>query len=109
MPRVNVPVTTASRAGAVLATTTGDAVNGHVMINDGRTGIIVKNTGATVARTVTYRIAQTVDGQAVTPRTATLAVGEQKLFGPFDVNSYGGKLEIDVDNAELTLTPVRMG
>ncbi|WP_228973382.1 hypothetical protein [Streptomyces sp. DH12] len=102
-------MTTATRAGAALATTTGDATSHHVMINDGRTGIIVKNTGSTVARTVTFRIAQTVDGQAVAPRTATLAAGEQRLFGPFDVNSYGGKLEVDVDHTELTLTPVRMG
>jgi len=109
MPRAEVPVTTFDRSGVVLVTTTGDPVNNHTMVNDGRTGIIVKNTGSTVDRTVTFRIQRTVDGFAVTPRTETLAVGEEQGFGPFDPQVYGSRLQIDVDNAELTLTPIRVG
>jgi hypothetical protein len=108
MPRVQIPVIKATRAGVALTATTGDPVNNHYVDNDGRTGVIVENTGSTVSRTVTFKISQTVDGLAVTPRTETLAVGERQLFGPFTVGEYGGKLLIDVDHAELKLTPVRI-
>lgn len=107
MPRVNVPVTTPTRDGLAL-TTAGNATGNHVMVNDGRTAILVENTGATVARVVTFRIARTVDGQAVTHRTASLVAGEQKIFGPFDVQDYGAKMQIDVAHAELTLTPIAL-
>jgi hypothetical protein len=83
-------------------------VNNHYVANDGKTGVIVENTGATVSRTVTFRLSRTVDGQSVTPRTETLAVGEKQLFGPFDINEYGGNLLVDVDNAELKLKPIRI-
>lgn len=108
MPRVAVPVTQATRAGVTLTSTTGDPVNNHYVVNDGRTAVIVENTGSTVSRTVTFRLTRTVDGFAVTPRTETLAFGEKQLFGPFDVQEYGGKLQVDVDNAELELTPIKI-
>ncbi|MBT2412620.1 hypothetical protein J7I94_18990 [Streptomyces sp. ISL-12] len=98
----------AARSGVALTSTAGDPVNNHYVDNDGRTGVIVENTGTTVSRTVTFRISRTIDGQAVTPRTETLAVGERQLFGPFAVSEYGGKLLIDVDSAELEITPVRV-
>lgn len=108
MPRVLIPVTTASRAGVTLTPTSGDPVNHHYVNNDGRTGILVENTGSTVARTVTFRLSRKVDGFAVTPRTETIAVGERQLFGPFDIQEYGGQMLIDVDNAELKLTAVKV-
>ncbi len=108
MPRTAVAVLSASRAGTPLVPVTGDPVNNHVIVNDGHVGVIVKNTGSTVARTVTFRIVRKVDGFAVTSRTETLAVAEEQLFGPFDVSEYGGKLLVDVDNAELKLTPIRI-
>jgi hypothetical protein len=101
-------VTSASRDGVTLTATTGDPVNNHYVENDGRTGIIVENTGSTVSRTVTFKISRTVDGQAVTPRAEVLTVGQKQLFGPFDVSEYGGRLLVDVDNAELKLTPIRI-
>ncbi|MDX2575880.1 hypothetical protein PV332_10350 [Streptomyces scabiei] len=108
MPRVAIPVTSASRDGVTLTATTGDPVNNHYVDNDGRTGVIVENTGSTVSRTVTFKISRTVDGQAVTPRAEVLTVGQKQLFGPFDVSEYGGRLLVDVDNAELKLTPIRI-
>lgn len=108
MPRVNVPVNTPTRDGVALTSTAGNATDNHVMTNDGRTAILVKNTGATVARVVTFKISKTVDGQAVAARTASLVAGEQKLFGPFDVADYGAKMQIDVAHAELTLTPIAL-
>ncbi|WP_405858502.1 hypothetical protein OG361_30190 [Streptomyces sp. NBC_00090] len=101
-------MTTPTRDGVALTTTAGNATDNHVMTNDGRTVVLVKNTGATVARIVTFRIARTVDGQAVTHRTASLVAGEQKIFGPFDVQDYGGQMQIDVAHAELTLTPITL-
>ncbi|MEV4939542.1 hypothetical protein [Streptomyces zaomyceticus] len=108
MARVNVPLNTAARTGVALTTTPGNATDNHSMTNDGRTVILVKNTGATVARTVTFKISKKVDGQTVASRTASLVAGEQKLFGPFGTDEYGGVMQIDVDNAELTLTPIKL-
>jgi hypothetical protein len=67
VPRVAIPVTKATRAGVALTATTGDPVNNHYVANDGKTGVIVENTGATVSRTVTFRLSRTVDGQSVPP------------------------------------------
>lgn len=108
MPRVQIPVTAASRDGVTLTPTVGDPVNNHTIANDGRTAVIVENTGSTVDRTVTFQLTQKVDGFSVSPRTETIAVGERQLFGPFAVNEYGGWLSVDVDNAELKLTPIRI-
>ncbi|MEU1254765.1 hypothetical protein ABZ445_15945 [Streptomyces chartreusis] len=108
MPRAAIAVTQADRAGVTLTPTTGDPVNNHTVANDGRTGVIVENSGSTVARTVTFKITRKVDGYAVTPRTESIPVGQRQLFGPFDVQEYGGQLQIDVDNAELKLTPIRI-
>ncbi|MFD5573698.1 hypothetical protein [Streptomyces cadmiisoli] len=108
MPRVAISVTQATRAGVTLTPTTGDPVNNHTVANDGRIAVIVENTGSTVARTVTFRIARKVDGFTVAPRTESLVAAERQIFGPFDVQEYGGQLQIDVDNAELKLTPIRI-
>ncbi|MGW1269673.1 hypothetical protein [Streptomyces sp. NPDC002491] len=109
MPRSAIATLAATREGTTVTRTTGDPVNNHYIDgNDGRLGILVKNTGSTVARTVTFRLSKTVDGFAVTPRTETLAAGAEQLFGPFDPNEYGVRLLVDVDHAELTLAPVRV-
>ncbi|WP_369147026.1 hypothetical protein [Streptomyces sp. R44] len=97
-----------TRAGVALTSTPGDATNNHIMVNDGKTVILVKNTGSTVARVITFKISKKVDGQVVTARTASLVAGEQKLFGPFSTDEYGGRMEIDVAHAELTLTPIKL-
>ncbi|MEW1551346.1 hypothetical protein [Streptomyces tsukubensis] len=101
-------MTTVTRSGVVPVTTTGDPVNHHQMMNDGRTILQVQNSGSTVARTVTFRIARTVDGQSVTPKAETVAAGVTEVFGPFPTDDYGGKMLIDVDHAELKLTPIRV-
>ncbi|KUF18883.1 hypothetical protein [Streptomyces silvensis] len=82
--------------------------NHYIDGNDGRLGVLVQNSGSTVARTVTFRLARTVDGFAVAPRTESLAAGEEQLFGPFGPGDYGGRLLVDVDHAELTLVPIRI-
>jgi hypothetical protein len=107
MPRTVISVITPTRAGVALTSTTGDPVNHHYVMNSGRVVLIVENTGAST-RTVTFRFARTVDGQAVTPRAETLAAGAKELFGPFDPQEYGGKLQVDVDHADLKITAVAL-
>lgn len=109
MPRVAVPVTQSSRAGTVLPTpTTGDATNNHSVANDGRVILMVKNTGATVSRNITFALTSTVDGLSVTARVESIPLGETQLFGPFDPNQYGTTLNVDVAHAELVLNAIRV-
>jgi hypothetical protein len=108
MARGALSIKQASRDGMDMGTATvGDATNGHTVANDGKTGILVKNTGAT-ARIVTFKLFKTVDGQAITPRAKSLPAGATYLFGPFPTDHYGAQLDIDVAHAELTLQAVRV-
>lgn len=105
MPRVAVPVTQITRAGVAPGTeTNGDATNNHTIPNNGRMFVEVRNSGSTVARTVTFRFPGVVDGQAVTPRAVSIPISSTRRFGPFPTGDYGGALQVDVDNAELKLT-----
>lgn len=108
MARTAVPVTSFTRAGgAVPAPVTGDTANGHSIVNDGNTGVVVTNTGST-SHTVTINLFRTVDGQAVTPRIVSISAGETRAFGPFSTADYGNSLQIDVNHAEITLRAYKM-
>ncbi|MFI1723922.1 hypothetical protein [Streptomyces sp. NPDC020489] len=105
MPRVAVPVTQITRAGVAPGTeTNGDATNHHVIPNNGRMFLEVRNSGSTVARTITFRFPGVVDGQSVTPRAVSIPTSSTRRFGPFPTGDYGNQLQVDVDNAELKLT-----
>lgn len=108
MARGAIATVTSTTTGVEAPTpTTGDAVNGHYVTNTGKTKIHVKNTnGASTARTVTFHVFRTVDGQTVTSKTKAVPAGKTWIFGPFDRNDYGSQILIDVDNAELTLFAV---
>jgi hypothetical protein len=109
MARVEIPTVAFTRAGTVMPTAiAGDTVNGHTLPNDGRVGLVVKNTGSTTAHNVTINLARTVDGQTVTPRVESVAIGASKAFGPFNPADYGSDLSVDVDHAELTLIAYRV-
>ncbi|MET9729708.1 hypothetical protein ABZZ79_03275 [Streptomyces sp. NPDC006458] len=104
MPRTAVPVTQITRAGvAAPAETNGDPVNNHVIPNNGRMLLLVRNSGSTVARTVTLRLPGLHDGQSITPRTVSVPQSASRYIGPFPTDSYGSQLQVDVDNAELKL------
>ena len=79
-----------SRAGVTPAFTAAN-VDGHYILNDGKTFFEVKNTnGAGI--TVTIDTPQTVDGLAVAQRTVTVAATTgDKMIGPFttDYNQPG--------------------
>lgn len=104
MPRVSVPVTQITRAGVAAPTeVTGDPVNNHTVPNNGKMLLLVRNSGSTVARTVTLRLPGLTDGQAVTPRTVSVPLSTSRYIGPFPTGDYGSALQVDVDNAELKL------
>lgn len=108
MARTAVTAVQASRAGTTLpAATAGDAVNGNSITNDGRTVLIVKNTGAS-SRTITFQTNVKVDGLTAPIRSETIPAGETQVFGPFSPNDYGSTLAFNVDNAELTVQAVRV-
>ncbi|GAB7187168.1 hypothetical protein ATKI12_6999 [Kitasatospora sp. Ki12] len=109
MPRGTINVTSSDRAGTVLpAATAGDPTNGHTVANDGRTLLIVENTGSTVARTLTLQMSKSVDGLPLTgSRTVSVATGATRLLGPYPTADYGPALLVDVDNAELKIRAVR--
>lgn len=110
MPRVNIPVTASSKGGTVEpAATVGDPVNNHVVDNDGKTMLRVTNTNAAAtARTLTLRIAKTVEGQSVAPIAEPIPAGQTQLFGPYDPAVYGNPMQLDVDNAELKLNAYKL-
>ena len=110
MARVAVPVTQASRAGTALpAATTGDATNNHSVANDGRVILMVKNTNASsTARSITFYTTVAVDGLTAPTRVESIPAGETQLFGPFDPNTYGSTMNVDVAHAELVLNAIRV-
>lgn len=115
MTRTNVPVVEITRVGIdPLATETdGNATDGHSIVNDGQTYIQARNSGTTT-RLVTLKIAQTVDGQAVTSKTISITTGATRIFGPFPPSQYNllaerpGTLEFDVAHAELKLKAFKL-
>jgi hypothetical protein len=109
MARTQLVITQFSRAGSdIPAATPGDVTNGFQMTNDGRTGIIVTNTSTTDPHTVTFTIFTTVDGFPVNPRVETVPPLGSQGFGGFPTEDYSTVLLVDVDSAELTLSPVRI-
>jgi hypothetical protein len=109
MPRTNINVVQSTRAGVAITGTAADVANGNTIPNDGSVALLLKNTNASsTARVLTIHIAATIDGQAVTDRTVSVAAGAERIVGPFDPSTYGGRLKINGDNAELLITPIRI-
>jgi hypothetical protein len=81
-------VTSISRAGvAANPTAATSGAGGDEFANDGHTFIEVVNGGGG-SITVTLDIKVTVDGNAVTDRTVTVAAGARKRIGPFPTAFY---------------------
>ncbi|MDQ3580002.1 MAG: hypothetical protein M3443_20875 [Actinomycetota bacterium] len=74
------------RAGVAITTLTAvDATaspNGMSYLSDGTELVIIKNADA-APHTATFDIPTTVDGQAVTDKTVTIAAGATVVAGPF--------------------------
>ena len=82
----------------------GDATNGNIVPNNGKTVLRAKNTnGSSTSRTVTFGVPN-FRGHTVTGDSATLAAGATQWLGPFPTDTYSGSLLVNVDNAELQIT-----
>lgn len=75
-------VTPITRAGVTLTLTPFNA-DGHTVANpDEKTFVVVEN-GSDGTVVVSLDIITTIDGQPVTDRTVSIAMGATKLIGPF--------------------------
>jgi len=90
----------------------GGHVNGSSFLNDGKRTFLSIRNGA-VARTLYVYIPATVDGQAVTMQSYTVAANTDYMLGPFPTaiyNQAGGLVHIAADAAgALTYQPWRLG
>lgn len=111
MARQTMTVQQISRSGL---TPSYDAahVDGHAFENDGlRTFLHIKNdgVGATIATITTPK---TVDDLAVADRTVTIALGAEKMIGPFPVNTYNqddNTVYVDFDTlTSVTLAAIKL-
>lgn len=93
MPRTALTATQATRAGTALPDpVAGDAANGNTLPNDGRTILIVTNSGESTAPT----------------REEAIPAGETQILGPWPAADYGNSLAFDVAHAELTIQAIRV-
>lgn len=103
MAATPVPVQTVTTAGIVRGTEVdGDTVNGHSVVNDGRTVLLARNSGAS-PYTVTVSFARTVQGQAVTAKTYTVAAGTEQWIKMFPTDDVGSTATFTVNNAAIKL------
>jgi hypothetical protein len=110
MPRTAMTVTDISRAGvAVPAEQTVDVANGNYVPNDGKVVLLVRNSnGAATSRTLTIAVNGSIDGQPVTSRSYSIAAGASRYLGTFDTTNYGTQLNINGDNTDLKVSPLRI-
>ena len=108
MPAVNLPLTEIDRSTSnnPAAEVTGDTVNGHVAVNDGKVEIIVRNADGAAAHNVTFAYAPgtAVDGTPLPGRTVSVPLSVTKKFYGFPVATYGAALGITVDSTQLKLS-----
>lgn len=105
MPRIALTATKLSTAGvADAAEANGDTVNGHVVVNTGRTVITVRNADASNPHTVTFITPGTVAGLAIADHAVSIPASATRKFAGFDPSIWGGALSIDVDSAQLKLS-----
>lgn len=62
-------------------------VDGHSIVNDGRTVLYVKNGGAGSVN-VTIQTPGSVDGNAIADRVVAVPAGEDRIIGPFAPRVY---------------------
>lgn len=83
---------------------TGDAVNGHVLHNDGATFFEFRNNGAT-ARTIDILVPSAFDSDlTISARSYTLAASSADTkTGTFPIHMYGPQLMIDVSHSDVRI------
>lgn len=104
MARNALPIANPTRDGVAIPTEqAGDATNGHVVTNTGKTLIFVRNADASNPHSVTFVTPGTVDGQAIGDRTVSIAISTTRVFSEFATNVYGRTMAINVDSTQLKL------
>ena len=91
----------------VLATYVTPDAAGVSFRNSGRQVVHIKN-GSASSITITEKIGRTVQGQAVTAPTATIAAGAEKFFGPYpdDYEQPDGTENVYLDISAVTTVTV---
>ncbi len=110
MPRVNVPVVEITRLGVAGTEVTGDPANDHEVVHSTRMFIRARNADAGAAHDVVFVTPQLVDSLAVADRTVSIPLSSTRYIGPF-TTAYvtgDGKVQIDVDSAQIFLTAFRL-
>lgn len=101
MAATAVPVQSITTDGVVRgAEVNGDTVNGHSVINDGKTTLIARNSGAS-PYTVTVAITRTVQGQAVASKVYTVAAGAEQWIGLYPTDDVGPVAGFTTNNAAM--------
>ena len=117
MPRVDIPVVITDRSatptiiGANGSETAGDATNEMEFVNDGKTLLLMRNSGATL-RNWELVTQASPDGHSIPVRTGTLAAGDHKVLGPFAPGLYNdstGKVQINIDHLEVEFQAISLG
>ena len=109
MARTNVAVLETDPAGildALAVDVALHAADGAMFTNDGRTRVLVNNSGAG-AHTVTVVTPRQVEGLAVADRAYVIAAGKIAIIGPFPTATFNqpsgadaGKVYIDSEGTE---------
>lgn len=102
---------TISAGGATVTLTAGDVSNGNDFVSSGDEIVIVQNTHATLAYTVTFTSVADVLGRTKDITTYSLAAGEIACFGPFPAHGWrqsGNKIKLTVSNAAIKIGLVRL-
>jgi hypothetical protein len=108
MADVTIPVTRTLPSGVVVTPVNVTTADTGVMVNDGRTTVLVKNIGAFVA-TATF-ITTKLEGGGLTVQdqgTGNIAVGDEEICGPFETGLYGSPLTFTVAGATLAVRAIR--
>jgi|SRR5688572_10703424 len=109
MPRTAFAAVNSSKAGTLLPTeTNGDAVNFNEVPNAGNTIILVRNNHATNAYNFVLHVRKQIDGIEVPDRVISVAAQAQYVVGPFDRETYGDTLWIDVNAADIKLRAINV-
>jgi hypothetical protein len=112
MARTELTATQITLAGVTLgAGTAGDVANGNVVDNDGaRVVVRVTNTSVDTAYDVTFVTPGTVGAgaYAIADKVEEIAFGASEWFGPFPLDVFTNQLQLNVENAALTLLAVKV-
>jgi hypothetical protein len=75
-------------AGVLIAGTAATVTQGDAFDNTGKEFLLVTNAHGSIDTTVSFALAQTLDGLTAGPRTVSVVHGTSRLIGPFPASVY---------------------